>query len=100
MTPAEFSKAAVKCLTSPEGTRDFFSDYAKELIIQHPITDEEVSFIFDMSAKTPYYICHMLFTNAILCDYLGAAKVVADTLPLLMFIAEHWSDVAKPFVES
>ena len=33
-------------------------------------------------------------------DYLETAKDVGATMPSLMFIAEHWQDVAKPFVEA
>ena len=33
-------------------------------------------------------------------NYLETAKDVGATLLSLMFIAEHWQDIAKPFVEA
>jgi hypothetical protein len=33
-------------------------------------------------------------------NYLETAKDVGSTMPSLMFIAEHWQDIAKPFVET
>ena len=85
-------------LTSPEGSRNFFRDYAREIMIQHEMKPEQLEQILDISAKTPCYICHTLFTNAILSDYFATAKTVSETIPSLMFIAEHWSDIAEPFM--
>lgn len=37
---------------------------------------------------------------AVFSNYLETAKDIGATMPSLMFIAEHWQDVAKPFVET
>jgi pimeloyl-ACP methyl ester carboxylesterase len=41
-------------LTSPEGTRAFFSDYTKEVMLQQPAAPETLEYILDLSARTPY----------------------------------------------
>lgn len=38
-----------------------------------------------------------LFCDANFCNYLDVAKTAAKTVPTLMYIAEHWADVAEPF---
>ena len=53
----------------------------------------------DMSARTPYWVCKALFCDAIFSNYLPTAKSLGSSFHSLMFIAEHWADVAKPFVE-
>ena len=98
-TIEELSEVATRVLNTPEGTRAFFSDYATEVMIQHNMQPEELEYILDMSARTPYWIAKALFCDAIYSNYLDTAKDLGATFPSLMFIAEHWADIAKPFVE-
>ena len=98
-TMEELSEAATRVLNSPEGTRAFFSDYAKGIMIQHEMEPAELEYILDMSARTPYWVCKALFCDAIFSNYLPTAKALGAGFPSLMFIAEHWAGVAKPFVE-
>lgn len=98
-TIEELSEVATRVLNTPEGTRAFFSDYATEIMIQHQMEPSELEYILDMSARTPYWIAKALFCDAIYSNYLDTAKDLGATFPSLMFIAEHWADVAKPFVE-
>ncbi len=95
----ELSEAATKVLISPEGTRAFFSEYAAGVMIQHEMEPSELEYILDVSSLTPYWICKALFCDAIYSNYLETAKKLGAEFPSLMFIAEHWQDVAKPFVE-
>lgn len=99
-TMEELSEVASRVLITPEGTREFFREYAEETMIQHEMTEEEESYILDMSGKTPYWVCSQLFASAIFSNYYDTAKKIGESLPSLMFIAEHWADVAKPFYES
>ena len=99
-TMDELSEVATKVLRTSEGTRAFFSDYATGIMIQHEMEPEELEYILDMSARTPYWICKALFCDAIYSNYLETAKKLGASFPSLMFIAEHWADVAKPFVET
>lgn len=98
-TMEELSQVATQVMTSPEGVRGFFSDYATGIMIQHEMEPAELEYLLDMSGKTPYYICGSLFCNAIFSNYFDTAKEVGENLPSLMFIAEHWADIAKPFME-
>lgn len=98
-TMEELSQVASDIMSSPEGVREFFSDYAAGVMIEHEMKPEELEYLMDMSAKTPYYICHSLFCNAIFSNYFDTAREVSETLPSLMFIAKHWSDVAEPFMK-
>lgn len=95
----ELSAVATQVMISPEGTRDFFSEYATGIMIQHEMEPAELEYLLDISGKTPYWICSALFANAIFSNYFDTAKMVGESVPSLMFIAEHWADVAKPFVE-
>ncbi len=99
-TMEELSQVATEVLTSSEGTRAFFSDYATGIMIQHEMKPEELEYILDISGKTPYWICRALFCDAIFSNYLETAKDLGATFPSLMFIAEHWADVAEPFVKT
>lgn len=98
-TMDELSAVATQVMISPEGTRDFFSEYATGIMIQHEMEPAELEYLLDISGKTPYWICSALFANAIFSNYFDTAKMVGESVPSLMFIAEHWADVAKPFVE-
>ena len=95
----ELSEVAAKVLNTPEGPRAFFSEYATGTMIQHEMEPEELEYILDISARTPYWICKALFCDAIFSNYLTVAKELGESFPSLMFIAEHWANIAKPFVE-
>jgi len=95
----ELRTVVSEILISPEGTRDFFTDYTKEVMLEHAPDADELEYILDLSAKTPYYVCSALFTNAVFSDYTETVKEVAENVPSLMFIAEHWADVAEPYMK-
>lgn len=97
-TIEEIRMVATQVLTSAEGTRAFFSDYATGVMVQRPMEPGELEYLLDMSAKTPYYICQALFNNAVLSDFFDVVRQTSETLPSLMFIAEHWSETARPFM--
>jgi len=86
-------------MTTADGNREFFKEYAEGIMIQHQMEPAELEYLLDISAKTPYWICRALFCDAIFSNYLDTAKQLGESFPSLMFIAEHWADVAKPFVE-
>ncbi|WP_409969239.1 alpha/beta hydrolase [Bengtsoniella intestinalis] len=95
----ELSEVASQILSVPSGPRDFFSGYTTDIMIQRDVPAEELSYILDMSCRTPYWICKALFCDAMFCNFLETAQDLGANFPSLMFIAEHWADVAKPFVE-
>ena len=93
-------QVATQVLTSSEGCREFFSEYATGIMIQHKMEPDELEYLLDISGRTPYWICRQLFCDAVFSNYLEIAKDVGATMPSLMFIAEHWQGIAKPFVEA
>ena len=98
-TMEELSEVATQYLTSPEGSRAFFSDYATGVMIQHEMEPAELEYLLDISGRTPYWVCKALFCDVIFSNFLETAREVGAGMPSLMFIAEHWADVARPFVE-
>ncbi len=99
-TMDELSEVATKVLNSAKGTRDFFSDYATGIMIQHEMTEDELEYRLDISARTPYWVCKALFCDAIFSNFLDTAAKLGREFPSLMFIAEHWADVAEPFCKN
>lgn len=96
-TPEELSQIGTRILLTPEGSRAFWDEYLREVMWQGPISSEQYSWFMDMGARTPGHVARELFLDAILSDYRQAAQTAAREVPTLMFIAEHWADVAEPF---
>lgn len=99
LTHDEMSEIFLGSLNSAKGQREFFAEYTTSAML-HNYTDEEVAKIVDISSQTPFYILHTLYTNVVLGDYRTAAKTIEDSRPSLMFIAEHWADVAEPYMKN
>ncbi len=96
----ELSEVASQILSLPNGPRDFFGPYTTEIMIQREVPPQELSYLLDMSCRTPYWVCKALFCDAMFCNFLATAQDLGANFPSLMFIAQHWSDVAQPFVET
>lgn len=96
----ELSAVATQVLTSSKGTREFFKEYATGVMIEHEMNADELEYLLDISGRTPYWICRQLFCDAVFSNFLETAKLTGSTMPSLMFIAKHWQDIAKPFVET
>lgn len=94
----EMSEIFLGYLNSAEKQREFFADYTTSAMLQ-TYTDDEVKKICDISANTPYYILHTLYTNVVLGDYRSTARLIEENVPSLMFIAEHWSSIAEPYMK-
>lgn len=95
----ELSEAASRVLIEPQGASEFWYEYLTQLMVQKDLPADELEYLLDMSRRTPYWIVHQLFCNAIFSNYLEVAKHAAKNIPTLMFVAEHWADVAVPFCE-
>lgn len=96
-TMDELSEVASRVLTHPESAQEFWDEYLTQVMMQRPLEPEEYERLMDISRRTPYWIAHELFCNAIFSNYLTVAQTAAKKLPTLMYIAEHWADVAEPF---
>ena len=99
-TVEELSEVACRVLTHPESAEGFWSEYLTEVMMQRELGADEYEYLMDMSRRTPYWVCHELFCNAIFSNYLDVAKEAARSIPTLMYVAEHWADVAVPFCQA
>ena len=96
-SPAELSEVMTRVLISPESSRAFWDEYLREVMWEGPITDDEYDYFMDMGTRTPFWVAHELFGDAILSDYRAVAQEAAKKVPTLMFIAKHWADIAEPW---
>ncbi len=94
----ELAAVGTELFITQQGQRDFMRDYAENVMVQRKLTKAELEKIVEISCNTPFYIAHTLFVNAVICDMREGAKKAHDAIPTLMFIAEHWADVAEPFM--
>lgn len=96
-TPAELSEVATRVLIHPESAEVFWDEYLTQVMMQRELDEDEHEYLMDMSRRTPHWVARQLFCDAILSDYLEVARTAAKTVPTLMYVAEHWADVAEPF---
>lgn len=80
-----------------ESAEAFWDEYLTQAMMQRGLGADEYEHLMDISRRTPYWIARQLFCDAIFCNYLEVAKAAEKTVPTLMYIAEHWADVAEPF---
>ena len=96
-TIEELSEVASVVLTTPEGSDGFWYEYLTEIMMHRKLEPDELEYLSDISKRSPYWIVHELFCNAIFSNYLDVAQAASKQIPTLMYIAEHWSSVAEPY---
>ncbi len=96
-SPEELSEVMTKVLIHPDSSRAFWDEYLREVMWQGDITPDQYDYFMDMGARTPTWVCHELFGDAILSDYRAIAQEAAKKVPTLMYIAEHWAGIAEPY---
>ncbi|MFS0752396.1 alpha/beta fold hydrolase [Oceanobacillus sp. 1P07AA] len=80
------------------GQKDFITSYTQNVMIQRELSGSELNWIIDQSLITPSHIAASLFASGLFSDYRIEAKQLDSEIPTLFVIAEHWSDVAKPYL--
>ena len=90
---------STQVLTTQEGQRNFFADYATQVMVQRKLSEEDLFFIVDISSRTPCHITNSLFASAVMGDFREGCKKLNDNVPTLIFIAEHWAEIAEPFMK-
>lgn len=95
----EISEIFNTYLFSHQGHRDFVEVYATEVMIQRELKPAELDWIIEQSIRTPTPYAALYFASGMFCDYRAEAQLIARSLPSLHVIAEHWADVAEPFVK-
>lgn len=83
---------------SPDGQKEFVKMYATEVMVQRNLTEVELFELTKQSLHTPYYIVALLLASACFSNKLETAITASEEIPTFMLIAEHWADVAVPFM--
>ena len=67
-------------------------------MVQHKMTQEELSWALDQVLKTPDYIAVLLAADASFADYTEEAKKIDSRIPMLNVSSEARSDAAKAWL--
>jgi pimeloyl-ACP methyl ester carboxylesterase len=86
-------------LFSHQGHRDFVEAYATEVMVQRELNPAELAWIIEQSTRTPTPYAALYFASGMFSDYRAEAQRIARSRPSLHVIAEHWADVAEPFIK-
>ena len=95
----DIAAAYTTFLQNPDGQRKFIDGYARDVMVQRELKEEEVTWLVEQSLKTPHYIASNLFAAGMFADYRTEAKIASESVPTLTVVAEHWAEVAKSFTE-
>lgn len=98
-TPDELRQTGSQILTDPKAAAEFWDEYLREIMWQGPLDDEMHDYLMGLGAGCDRATCHELFCDAILSDYRPEAQAASKELPTLMYVAEHWADIAVPWFE-
>ncbi|MFC7786772.1 alpha/beta fold hydrolase [Rossellomorea sp. GCM10028870] len=95
----DMAAAYTNYLRNPKGQRDFIAAYAKGVMVQRELKEEELTWIVEQSLKTPYYIAANLFSSGLFSDYRVEAAESSEAVPTLFVVAEHWAEAASSSLE-
>ena len=70
-------------LQNAEGQRKFIEGYAKDVMVQRELQEEELNWLVEQSLKTPFYIAANLFSAGMFSDYRAEAKIASESVPTL-----------------
>ena len=87
-------------LRSDTGQRDFVRWYTDEVMVQRELTDAEMTWIIEQSLRVPHWNAAALFASGMFMDLRTEAQAVDAAVPSLLVIAEHWQDIAVPYVNT
>ncbi|GLO65440.1 MULTISPECIES: alpha/beta hydrolase [Oceanobacillus] len=86
-------------LRDEKGQKEFIKSYSENVMIQRKLTESELDWIIDQSLLTPPYVAASLFASGLFSDYRTEARQLSLEIPTLFVLAEHWSDVAEPYMK-
>jgi len=86
-------------LFSGEGHRGFVEAYATEVMVQRDLAPAELDWIIEQSTRTPTPYAALYFASGMFSDYRAEAQLVSQSMPSLHVIAEHWAELAEPFIK-
>jgi non-heme chloroperoxidase len=85
-------------LMTSRGHRELVTWYAKELMVQRNLTDEELLWIVGQSTGTPPWVAAAYCASEWFSDYLPEAKEADQKLPALIIVAKSAADKAIPYI--
>jgi non-heme chloroperoxidase len=88
-----------QALMNSKGHRELVTWYAKGMMVQRNLTDEELAWIVGLSTGTPPWVAAAYCASAWFSDYLPEAKEVDQKLPALIIVAESGADDALPYIK-
>lgn len=86
-------------LRTNSGQREFIRWYADEVMVQRPLEEAEMDWIVGQSLQAPHWVAASLFASGMFMDMRDVAMSLDEAVPTMHVIAEHWQDVAVPYVE-
>ena len=95
----DMAGAYMTFLRTSEGQRQFIEGYAKDVMVQRELQEEELTWLVEQSLNTPFYIAANLFSSGMFSDYRTEAKIASESVPTLTVVAEHWAEVAGAFTK-
>lgn len=94
----EIAEVATDLLGSTAGQKSFVEMYAREVMVQRPLSAAELDWITGDSLQTPTWVAASLWGSAMLANYLKEAAELDSNRPTLYILAEHWADTAQAFL--
>ena len=91
--------AGYHAILTPEGQKQFMAGYAQHVMVQRELSSEELDWITALSLRTPSSAVKDLFASGLFSNYLSTAKKIDADVPNLFVLAEHWAQVAAPYVK-
>jgi non-heme chloroperoxidase len=93
----DIAAAYTTFLQNSEGQHKFIAGYAKDVMVQRELREEELNWLVVQSLKTPFYIAANLFSAGMFSDYRAEAKIASESVPTLTVVAEHWAEIATAY---
>ncbi|GAA0771914.1 alpha/beta fold hydrolase [Roseibium denhamense] len=81
-----------------QGHRDIVNWYADELMIDQEYTPELSRWIVGQSTNSPPWIAAAYWASGNFSNYMDIAKEVDAKMPSVFVVAEHWADIAEPYL--
>lgn len=92
--------AGYQLLQTEGGQQALMSHYVAEVMIQRDMAPDELQQIVDLSLQTPQAITSQLFAAGLFSTYKETVQTLDKQIPTAFFIAEHWADVARPYIQN
>lgn len=96
--PIDQLPGAYQALSTVEGQTAFIGGYADAIMVQRDLNQADLTWILDLSRKTPPIIAQQLFASGCFSNYLATAQMIERECPSLFVLAEHWAAVAEPYL--